>query len=111
MDDLGLITGVKGGGLQFQLGTQEKGHYINSIVHRNKILILSAPDENIKIKLEAYKVTKIGQEIFELGDFGADQLYLESIGKKAKSQGVTVKIADWVPTEKGYRKVFNSTDL
>jgi hypothetical protein len=102
---------VKGGGLQFELGTQEKGHYKNLIVHRNKILILSGPDEKTKIKLECYKVTKIGREIFELGDFGADQLYLENIGKKAKSQGVTVKMADWVPTNKSYGNFFNPIEL
>jgi hypothetical protein len=111
MDDLRLISGVKGGGLNSHLGTKEKGHYKNSILHRNKILNLSAPDENIIIKFECYKVTKIGQEIFELGDFGADQLYLENIGKKAKDQGVTVKIADWAPTKKGYGNSSNSIDL
>ncbi|WP_057833207.1 DUF2806 domain-containing protein [Colwellia sp. TT2012] len=111
MDDLGVISGVKGGGLEYQLGTREKGHYTNSMIHRNKILIFSAPDEKILLKFKCYKVTKIGCEIFELGDFGADQLYLESIGKKAKSQGVNVKIADWVQTTKKYGNFFNPMEL
>lgn len=98
MEDLGVISGVRVGGMNNYIKTLVKGHYEGYVKYNNKVLILSSPDEKKEVIFNCYKITKIGLEIFGLCDFRVDQLYLESVANKIKSQGVDVKIADLVAT-------------
>lgn len=110
MDDLGVISGVKGGGLTKQFSSIGKASFESNIINKNKILLITG-DANKKFTLNCYKVTRIGQEVCNLGDFGVDQIYLENIGKKIKSQGLKVSIADWLPTSENMGQYINAREL
>lgn len=111
MDDLTIVSGVKGGGLQLTLATRSITEYKQILVSKNKVLIINSDDKDKKVTMECYKVTKIGIEILTLGDFHANETYLTNIGNKIKAQGFNVKIADWVQTQKTHGQYTNSIDL
>lgn len=93
MEDLGILSGVKGGGLSLSIGSLMNNQYLNNIQYGDKILILNSSSTK-EASFQAYKVTKLGVEILRLGVFPLDYSYFESIGQIIKSQNFKVTLAD-----------------
>ncbi|MEI6859385.1 MAG: DUF2806 domain-containing protein [Shewanella sp.] len=100
MEDLGILSGIKGNGLQLSMSSLIDGSYQNHIVHNNKVLIMKNEIKEKKANFSVYKVTSIGKEVLSLGVFPMTEEYLEEIGTKAKQQGFEVTLADWVQSSK-----------
>ncbi|EGQ9500548.1 DUF2806 domain-containing protein [Vibrio cholerae] len=111
MEDLGIISGVKGGGLTLTMKSQVPDKYQNALFHNNKILLINHESAAKSVNFSCYKVTKLGREVLRLGVFPIKEQYLEQIGKQAKQQGFEVIIADWVQTTKEYGNYYNSKTL
>ncbi|HDU8579756.1 hypothetical protein CGJ21_23245 [Vibrio parahaemolyticus] len=111
MDDLGVISGVKGGGLQLTMNSQVSDKYENALFHNNKIMLLKHESATKSVNFDCYKVTKLGCEVLRLGVFPTREQYLEQIGKQAKQQGFEVIIGDWVQTTKDYGNYYNAKTL
>ncbi|KHT49316.1 DUF2806 domain-containing protein [Vibrio sinaloensis] len=111
MDDLGIISGVKGGGLQLSKKSRTSESYENALFHNNKILLFKHESAAKVANFDCYKVTKLGCEVLNLGVFPAKNEYLEQIGSKVKQQGFEVILADWVQTTKDYGNYYNPKQL
>lgn len=111
MDDLGIISGVKGGGLQLSMKSRISESYENALFHNKKIMLFKHEQATKVAQFECYKVTKLGCEVLRLGVFPEKYDYLEQIGGKAKQQGFEVIIADWVQTTKEYGNYYNPKQL
>jgi hypothetical protein len=111
MEDLGILSGVKGGGLQRELRSRINESYENIILHNNKILLITHESNKKIATFDCYKVTKLGCEVLRLGVFPMDTIYIEQIGGKVKEQGFDVALADWVQTTKEYGNYNNKRVL
>ncbi len=114
MDDLGIVSGVQGGqvsGLEFCFPSRETERFFNTLINRNKILLIEGEDPNKKVKLGCYQISTIGVEILSLGDFSADETYMKEVGEEIKKQGFEVKLALWVKTHADYGQFFNARPL
>ncbi len=111
MEDLGILSGVKGGGLHFKLGTRIADSYEQALFHNNNILLITHENKDKEGKFLSYKVTRLGLEVLKLGVFPVNSNYLEQVGVEAKKQGFKVIIADWVQTTKTHGQYFNPREL
>lgn len=111
MEDLGILSGVKGGGLQLSMGSRINESYENALFHNNKILLIKHESVQKKATFSSYKVTRLGCEVLRLGVFPMTADYLEQIGNIAKQQGFEVVLADWVQMNKGSGQYFNPRKL
>ncbi|MFQ1803898.1 DUF2806 domain-containing protein [Aeromonas veronii] len=111
MDDLGVISGVKGGGLQLTMNSQASDKYERALFHNNKIMLIKHEIATKPIVFNCYKVTRLGYEVLRLGVFPTRNQYLEQIGTQAKQQGFEVIIGDWVQTTKEYGNYYNAKML
>ncbi len=107
MEDLGILSGIKGGGLGYSMKSSKTDSYENHIIHEGKIIIFKHTDPNKVMKLECYKVTTLGSEVLSLGVFPIVHEYIEQVASKIKAHGFEVTIADWVKTSKDYGNYFN----
>ncbi|WP_394392073.1 DUF2806 domain-containing protein [Shewanella woodyi] len=111
MEDLGILSGVKGGGLQLTLSSRITESYEQALFHNSKILLITHENRDKKAQFATYKVTRLGLEVLRLGVFPMNSEYLEQVGLEAKNKGFKVTIADWVQTAKTHGQYFNPRDL
>jgi hypothetical protein len=111
MEELGILSGVKGGGLQYQLSTRASGTFEHALFHNKKILLITHENKDKVAQFSSYKVTRLGLEVLNLGVFPMNPLYLEQVGLEAKNQGFKVTLADWVQTSRDQGKYYNPRDL
>lgn len=107
MEDIGVLSGIKGGGLEYTMKSTIPDSYQNFLVHEGKIIIFKHSDPNKVMKLQCYKITTLGAEVLSLGVFPIVPEYVEQVASQIKSQGFEVTIADWVQTTKDYGNFFN----
>lgn len=110
LEELGILTGVDGGGLKRQFYSINKEDYTNYIFYKNKSLIIKDPSPEKKLTLSCYKVTQIGTEIIQLGEFAHIQEYITSVANQIKSSGFNVSIADCELKDSMYN-ISNPVDL
>ncbi|MCR9962195.1 DUF2806 domain-containing protein [Vibrio alginolyticus] len=94
MEDLGIITGMSGGGLTNNFTSIVSDSFIQNFSYGGKVLLITSSDPKRVVRLDGYKVTRLGQELFKLGVFPYDYKYIEAIGKYLKQQKFSVSIAD-----------------
>lgn len=111
MEDLGILSGVKGGGLQRELQSRTQNKFESALFYNNKVLLIKSDEPHKMLRCSCYKVTRIGEEVLKLGTFPMDPEYLEQIGQTIKSQGFDVIIADWVQTTPEYGNYYNAVTL
>ncbi len=101
MEELGILSGVHSGptdGVRLGMKSREQSKYLQLIISRNRILIIEAEEASKHFSLDCYSISKVGAELFLLGDFSANEEYMREIGEQIKSKGFDVKIADYVRT-------------
>jgi hypothetical protein len=111
MEDLGVLSGVKGGGLNLSLASRKGESFEHALFYNNQVLLIKHDDVTKKAEFPCYKVTNLGREVLGLGVFPMNNKYLEQIGHEAKKQGFEVVLADWVQTSKEHGRYYNSTSL
>lgn len=111
LDDLGILSGVKGGGLTKQLKSANNESFLAHIIQDNKALIISNEDRNKKLSLGCYKITAIGLEILSLGSFNSDINNLQNLALQIKALGFSVSIADAIPAPNNQVYLINPTSI
>jgi len=91
MEDFGILSGVKGGGLKITLNSASKDKYETAIMNKTIAIIIKNADANKILSLNCYKVTRIGKELFSLGEFSNNNDYIDCICKSIISQGYEVQ--------------------
>lgn len=111
MEELGILSGVKSGGLKMILSTRVPDAYEYTLVHDKKILLITHEDKNKEAQFSSYKVTRLGCEILKLGDFPMNPEYLEQVGLQAKQNGFKVTLADWQSISNTHGRLLNAREL
>ncbi len=114
MEELGILIGVQSSsteGVQLGMKSVEQSKYLQVIISRNRILIIEAEEASKPLALDCYSISKVGAELFSLGDFSANEEYMREIGEQIKSKGFDVKIADYVKTHVGGIEYSNPVPL
>ena len=111
MEDLGLITGHQGGGLELTSKSLDQEVFNINIQYGRQILLINKEQLLPALRMTALKVTKLGLEVLKLGVFPFDYQYLEEIGTLIKSQQFSVKIADITGFSSGGIHFGNSREL
>lgn len=92
LQELGLITGVEGLGLNKQFSAPP-GQKMRILMRCHGIgLGLEAQEGTTSIEIPAFVVTGLGQQLARLGNFQADLPYLEAVGMFIKSKGFIVQL-------------------
>ncbi len=94
MEDLGLISGLKGGGLDLKLDSLVENEFTQNFQYGGKVLLISKESPTSQLRLRAIKVTRLGNEVLKLGVFPFDYQYFETIGDSIKNKGFLVSLAD-----------------
>tara|TARA_R110000751_G_scaffold297229_2_gene406739 strand:+ start:287 stop:1303 length:1017 start_codon:yes stop_codon:yes gene_type:complete len=111
MEELGILSGVKGGGLELQIKSRIPEAYEHALFYDNKILLIVHEDVNKIAKFSSYKVTRLGCEILKLAVFPMIPEYLDQVGSQAKKQGFKVTLADWQPISNTHGHMLNAREL
>ncbi len=101
MQELGVVLGVEGIGLRTTFNSIAPDKYIRTLHSHGKALFIKHDDPSKELDLEVYMITKVGQQVLELGQFSADIDYLVQIGKQIIAQGYSVELADWTQVSDG----------
>lgn len=111
MEDLGIVSGIKGGGLTLTMRSLTEASYLNYIFNDNKIIIAKHDDTQKKITLDCYKVTSIGKEVLTLGNFQPNTEHFRELALKIKNQEFNVQIADATVATDGSVSYVNAVDV
>jgi hypothetical protein len=111
MQELGVVSGVEGLGLNTTYKSIEEGRFINALVSHNRALIVEHEDGSKMFEFKAYMLTNIGKQVLGLGSFEPDVEYLLLIGKEFAKKGFSVKLADWVDVSDTQGRYFNEQEI
>lgn len=111
MQTLGIVTGVGGLGVSISMGPGTKGGFTNILVSHEKALIVTHEDEKRTLKLSAYPLTDIGQQVLRLGKFQAHVPYLTAVGHALVKQEFKVFLADAMPLGGGKYQCPNRQEI
>ena len=111
MEDIGVVSGIKGGGLEQTLKSISAEKFQSVIVSGSKVLIIEDPTTEKQLKMDCYKLSSIGAEVLSLGNFPKNIEHLKNIGTQIKLKGFSVKFADWVQGADGGGHYFNAVEL
>lgn len=111
LQDIGVLSGVEGVGLNTIYNSFESGKYFRPLVASNKIMLIEHEDPNKTVKAEVYLLTQVGIEVLKLASFQVDNEYLRSVAEDYVRKGLKVKLADWVQQTADGGQFFNPIDV
>lgn len=107
LQDLGIVTGVDGLGLQATFNTVDPGKFLVPLIAGNRVLIIERENPEPSLDLPAYILTKLGLQVLSLGHFSLDTDYLKMVGRRILQQGLKVSLGDWVQVSRNEGRYFN----
>lgn len=107
LQELGVISGVGGLGLNVNLGSLRSDVFQHGFVIGNRIILVSDPDPQKKIELPVYAVSRLGQEVCRLGSKQPSGLYMRSFGAAIANKGFDVSMAAGFPLPDGQFQYFS----
>jgi hypothetical protein len=113
LQEIGIVSGAEAMGLTIQFFDDSPDHsqFWKALICHDKCLIVNHVNKASRLSLKVYAVTKLGLQLMTLGQFKADNSYLEALGKHIISQGYEVSVADVVEDGEGYIKWANERKL
>jgi len=111
LQELGILSGVDSLGLSVGYSSLTKDSYQRTLPSHDKALLISHKDCNKKISLTVIRITKLGEQIFDLGVYAANEEYLYSIGKRLIQNEYKVKLADVQYIDKDTIKILTSKEI
>lgn len=99
LQNLGVISGVGGTGIQVTMGTVQPGRFTLALMSHGLVLLIDDSRPDKLVALPIYSVTSIGQEVLRLGTFEPHHEYLTAIGKEIKTMGFEVRLATYTDDE------------
>jgi hypothetical protein len=92
LQNLGLINGVEGGGLINEITSNIKEKFIASTLYHDKIILFEQDDANTILTYPVYYLTKLAQQVLNLGSYKPDYEYARQVAKKIKKDNPIVKV-------------------
>lgn len=113
LQELGVISGAEALGLSVTLtdtnSNEEK--FFKVLICHDKCLLVTHADKKTELTFQIFSVTRLGHQLMSLGEFSANEEYLEALGKKIVSEGFDVSIADIVEVAETYVRWDNARKL
>ncbi|EHP37544.1 membrane-fusion protein, partial [Cupriavidus basilensis OR16] len=94
LQELGLISGVGGTGLQFTASGGGASSYFRILFSRRRGIALRHSDAGKVLHLNTYRVTPLGSQVFTLPKVEPDEECLFATARACQSQGFSVSIVD-----------------
>lgn len=86
MQEYGLVRGIDNQfGLIYEYASKENDKFINWIEYNNFLLIITATDPNIKLKIPFQSLTQVGKELISLCNFDGATNYNASYLNEIKT--------------------------
>ncbi len=105
LEELNVLSGVAAGSLTTSCNSLETDRYIyvaNSLNDRAVVLQCADPNFIFKQRTSVLAATRLGHELFKLGNFQVDETYLLAVARSFKTKGVDkVFIASVVRVQDG----------
>ncbi len=111
MQQLGVVAGVEAVGIEVTWKSLDKAKFVRAFKCNSVVLIATADDPQLTIKLPIYQLTAIGSQVLSLGKFDANVGYLEKVAEHLKGQGVQVELAQYVAVSPTQIRCFNGRRL
>ena len=107
MQELGVLAGVDGLGLKISWTSDIPESFQKVLTSLGAVLWVTAKESAKVIKIKAYTVTAIGQQVLRLGTFPPNPKMLESVATAIKAQGFEVQIGSYVQVAENQIQAFN----
>lgn len=111
MQQLGIVSGVEAIGLEVSWKSLDKSKFLLTLKCNSVVLVATAEDPGLTIKLPIYQLTALGSQVLSLGKFEPNVAYLEKVAEHLKSQGVEVTLAQYIQTSPTQIRTFNGRKL
>ena len=113
MQELGLIAGTDGIGLQMEWRTQfaNPTGYLRLLRGKERILLVKHPDPEKTLTLNVFLITTMGQQVIPLANAAANEQWLRLIGQEIKAKGFEVSIGGCRDAGAGFIRAENLTVL
>jgi hypothetical protein len=105
MQELGILTTRLMRNYKFTPSKKEV------LVSHDKALIIHSVNLEVEFNVNAYKLTRLGQETLSLGKFSADVKFLERYAKTFLARGLRVSLADVLHETDDHISVTNEREL
>lgn len=96
LQELGILSGVEALGMSTQLRSSVQENFLQGLTSHGRVLLVRHSDVNCILQLPIYIVTRLGQEVLNLGWKRADETYLLKVGEMIKQMGFEVEIGGYV---------------
>lgn len=111
LEDLGILNLSGGRGVTLEIkSSSEKGNSF-LVSHKEGSLNFLLPPGSKKFTFYLIKLTKVGTEIFSLGDFNPNKEYLDMVIQYFKTQGCKVYSGKIIENEAGVSQFQNEKEL
>lgn len=101
LQSIGIIAGADSVSLSVNLASLKEEEYIHIIVDNNKAIIISKENRDSTLTLDAIPLTKIGNEVFSLGKFTANENYVHKCAQSFAKMDYKVRVADFLGVKNG----------
>ena len=95
LQELGIVSGVEAIGMSTQMRSSVPESFVQGLTSHGRVLLVRHSDVNRTLELPIYIVTRLGQEVLNLGWKRADEIYLLKVGELIKQMGFEVEIGGY----------------
>ena len=92
MKNLGLLSGVEAVALSVTLESDNPNHFQHFLRSHGRGLLVTHDDPKMKIRLGAFIVSTLGQQVLRLGKFEPHEEYLRAVGNYIKKNTTAAKV-------------------
>ena len=111
LQNLGITCGVDAAGLSRETRSNSPDKFKQVLVSHDRVLVVTHEDASKKFTLAIYGLTSLGRQIFKLGSFKSQEIYLRNVGQVICSQGFTVSLARWKQVAETSGRYFEPQEL
>jgi len=111
MQQLGIVAGVEAVGIEVMWKSLDKAKFARALKCNSVVLVATADNPELTIKLPIYQLTAVGSQVLSLGKFEPNVAYLEKVAEHLKGQGVEVELAQYIQISPTQIRYFNGRKL
>ena len=111
LQNLGITCGVDVAGLELETRGKNPDTFKEVLVSHDRALVVTHEDGSKKFTLQVYGLTSIGQQVFKLGSFKSNEVYLRNVGQVICSQGLNVSLVRWEQVTETEGRYYEAQEL
>ena len=97
--EMGIVTGAESITLQTQIAMTSKTEFKCNLICNDKVVVVYCDDPNKKLFFRSASITRVGRELISLGNFRANEEYLDEFVSLLEKQGFSVHLEDVAENE------------